>query len=182
MRRQFPILIFLLLALLPLRAHGAAEAMTHPGILRLHILANSDSETDQEVKLRVRDALRPLFASQPSYDSSRAFLLANGAVLQSTAERVLKENGASYGVQLSLGTESFPDRTYDGKLFPAGEYDALIVRLGKGAGQNWWCVLFPPLCIVTEDGAPVDLDEIEPESTIYRWIKEWIATWTADAD
>lgn len=175
MRRQIPILLLVLLALLPLRAHEAA-AQT-PEVLRLHILANSDAEVDQNVKLLVRDALRPLFEAQQSYADARAFLLANGAVLQSTAETVLRENGMDYGVQLSLGTEEFPDRTYDGILFPAGPYDALIVRLGRGEGHNWWCVLFPPLCIVTETGEPVDLDTVEPESALYNLIKEWIERW-----
>ena len=175
MKRQFPILILLLLALLPLHTHGAVP--THPGVLRLHILANSDSEADQAVKLRVRDAIRPLFQSSESYETARAYLLENGASVQRAAQSVLQECGAGYGVQLTLGTESFPDRTYEGKLFPAGDYDALIVRLGRGEGQNWWCVLFPPLCIVTETGEAVDPDTLEPESTLYRILKEWIASW-----
>ena len=140
MKRQFPILILLLLALLPLHTHGAVP--THPGVLRLHILANSDSEADQAVKLRVRDAIRPLFQSSESYETARAYLLENGASVQRAAQSVLQECGAGYGVQLTLGTESFPDRTYEGKLFPAGDYDALIVRLGRGArhhafGREW---------------------------------------------
>ena len=97
--------------------------------------------------------------------------------MQRAAQSVLQECGAGYGVQLTLGTESFPDRTYEGKLFPAGDYDALIVRLGRGEGHNWWCVLFPPLCIVTETGEAVDPDTLEPESTLYRILKEWIASW-----
>lgn len=175
-RRQIPILLLALLALLPLRAHDAAAAQT-PEVLRLHILANSDAETDQNVKLRVRDALQPLFEAQESYADARAFVLENGAVLQSTAESVLRENGIDYGVQLSLGTEEFPDRTYDGVLFPAGPYDALIVRLGRGEGHNWWCVLFPPLCIVTETGEPVNLNTVKPESALYNLVKEWIGRW-----
>ena len=178
MRRQFPILLLLLLAMVPLRAHEAATAAT-PNVLRLHILANSDSAADQAVKLSVRDAIRPLFSAQSSYADARAFLLANGAALQSTAEKVLTEQGVSYGVQLSLGTEEFPDRTYDGVLFPAGEYDALIVRLGRGEGHNWWCVLFPPLCIVSDTGGTVDLKTAQPESIVVRWVKGWVAQWNA---
>ena len=161
--------------MLPLRAHEAA--ISSQNVLRLHILANSDSETDQAIKLSVRDAIRPLFEAQDSYDNARTFLLANGAVLQSAAEAVLKEQGAEYGVQLSLGTEEFPDRTYDGVLFPAGAYDALIVRLGKGEGHNWWCVLFPPLCIVSDTEKTVDLTTVKPQSLLYNTIKGWIKQW-----
>ena len=168
-RRKIPVFLLLALLLLPVHAHQLTPAAAD--VLRLHILANSDSETDQAVKLRVRDALRPLFAAQEKYSDARTFLLQNGAVLQKTAERVLAENNMDYTVQLSLGQEAFPERTYADKTFPAGTYDALIVRLGKGAGHNWWCVLFPPLCIVTEDGAPVDLETVEPESALWNLLK-----------
>lgn len=177
-RRRLPIFLLVALALLPFRAHQLNPAAAD--VLRLHILANSDSETDQTVKLRVRDALRPLFEARQNYEDARTFLESSGAVLQTTAERVLAENGMDYTVQLSLGREAFPERIYDGKTFPAGTYDALIVRLGKGAGHNWWCVLFPPLCIVTEDGEPVDLETVEPESALYNLLKEWIAKWNAE--
>lgn len=178
MKRQVPMILLLLIALLPVRVHDAAQtAHAADNVLRLHILANSDAANDQRVKLLVRDAIRPLFERSETYADARTFLLAHGALLQTTAERVLKENGMDYGVQLSLGTEAFPDRKYGEKLFPAGRYDALIVRLGRGAGQNWWCVLFPPLCIISEDGEAVDLESIELESTLYRWAKEWIERW-----
>ncbi len=169
MKRPIPLLFFLLLLLVPIQTHGVTAM--YDDVLRLHIRANSDSTIDQSVKLRVRDALRPLFAKADSYRDARAFLLANGALLQSTAERVLRENGMDYGAELILGRDSFPDRTYDGRLFPAGAYDALIVKLGRGEGQNWWCVLFPPLCIVTESGEPVDLNEVRLESSLVKWFK-----------
>ena len=116
-------------------------------------------------------AILPLFSEAESYEDARAFLLSHGREIQRTAEAVLDARGLDYGVQLSLGTETFPDRTYGDTLFPAGEYDALCVRLGAAQGHNWWCVLFPPLCIVSETGEPVDLDDIEPESALWNWIK-----------
>lgn len=143
------------------------------GILRLHILANSDSSEDQAFKLLVRDAVVPIFEQSTSYADARTFLLTHGAALQETAERVLRENGCTYTVQLSLGTESFPDRIYDGVLYPAGDYDALCIRLGKAQGHNWWCVLFPPLCIITETGEAVDPSTIEPESTLWNLFMKW---------
>ncbi len=123
------------------------------GVLRLHILANSDSPEDQTVKLRVRDALLPLFEAASSYDDARAFVLDHGAALLDRCQAILSAAGVPYGAQLLLGLSDFPDRTYGGTLFPAGAYDALQIVLGDGAGHNWWCVLFPPLCIVTRNGS-----------------------------
>ena len=79
-------------------------------------------------------------------------VLDQGAALLSACQRVLSAEGVAYGAQLWLGVSDFPDRTYGGVRFPAGAYDALEVVLGDGAGHNWWCVLFPPLCVVTAEG------------------------------
>ena len=104
---------------------------------------------------------------------AEAFVRANGKTLLEAAEKVLKDNGFSYSVQLMLGQYDFPDRTYGEAFFPAGEYNALRVVLGNGAGQNWWCVLFPPLCIVTEESVAVDPDDIYFSSSILEWLKKW---------
>ena len=150
------LLILALLPLVPSRADPAAD------VLRLHILANSDSPRDQAVKLRVRDALLPLFEAAASYDDARDFVLDHGAALLDRCQAVLADAGVSYGAQLLLGVSDFPDRIYGGTLFPAGDYDALQIVLGDGAGHNWWCVLFPPLCIVTRDGAAPDASPEPP--------------------
>lgn len=141
------------------------------GILRLHVLANSDSDYDQQTKLMVRDALLPLFASCTSYESARDFVLSHGKQVQTVCEQTLKSRGADYGVRLLLGETDFPDRVYGDTVYPAGTYDALCVELGEGKGHNWWCVLFPPLCIVTEEGEPVDLENVEFESDILAFFK-----------
>lgn len=144
---------------------------SNEGILRLHVIAASDSDADQSAKLAVRDAILPLFERAESYEDARAFLLTHGKELQTIAEATLRDRGLSYGVQLSLGTETFPDRVYGETLFPAGAYDALCVRLGPAKGHNWWCVLFPPLCIIGETGEPVDLDTLEADSIVWNWLK-----------
>ncbi len=141
------------------------------GVLRLHVIAASDSEEDQSAKLAVRDAILPLFERAESYEDARAFLLSHGSEIQRTAETVLREKGLDDGVQLSLGTETFPDRVYGDLLFPAGAYDALCVRIGPAEGHNWWCVLFPPLCVVSETGEPIDLDAVETESWIMNFLR-----------
>ena len=174
LKRFFAGTILILLAAVGV-LYGAAPAKTvlksSEGVLRLHVIAASDSEEDQSAKLAVRDAILPLFSEAESYTDARAFLLSHGREIQSTAEAVLRGRGLAYDVQLSLGTETFPDRVYGDLLFPAGAYDALCVRLGPAEGHNWWCVLFPPLCIVSDSGEPADLDEIETESWILNWIR-----------
>ncbi len=122
-----------------------------PDALRLHILANSDSEEDQRVKLLVRDAVLGLFRERFSADTKTEAvdcLLSLGPELQQTAERVLEENGMEPRVTLEAGEFDFPDRSYGDEFYPAGRYAALRVILGEGAGHNWWCVMFPPLCVI----------------------------------
>lgn len=164
-----PVLCCILVGAKP--APAQTTVASSEGILRLHVIAASDSEADQEAKLAVRDAILPLFSKAESYADARAFLLTHGKELQTAAEAVLAARGLDYGVQLSLGTETFPDRVYGETLFPAGEYDALCVRLGPAEGHNWWCVLFPPLCIVSETGEPIDLNDVEPESVLWNWLR-----------
>lgn len=122
-------------------------------IYRLHIIANSNSNEDQKVKLKVRDAIlkyeKILFKDGvATKESAKALLMENASNLQRIAEQTLIENGFSYSVKLSTGIYEFPDRTYGEDFYPAGEYDALRIVLGDGKGENWWCVMFPQLCII----------------------------------
>lgn len=141
--------------------------------LRLHVIANSDSPQDQAAKLRVRDAILAYEAQgldTRSQEALRTDILADGAGLLSTVEASLQESGMDYGARLSLGTYAFPDRFYMGKRYPAGAYPALRVVLGEGAGQNWWCVLFPPLCILELPGG--EIEEGEMQSLLLNLLKE----------
>ena len=173
MKRIIVLLIVAALLLTLQPQQGALPAAsTGEGVLRLHILANSDSHEDQALKLRVRDALLPFFAAVESYEDARAFVLDHGAALLRICQNTLSAAGASYGAQLLLGVSDFPDRTYGGVLFPAGAYDALQIVLGAGAGHNWWCVLFPPLCVVTKTGdAPAAEEGIVFESDVLAFFK-----------
>lgn len=120
-------------------------------VIRLHILANSDSEADQSVKLLVRDALlscgSELFGGTVSVDNASECLAAEKDKLIAKANEVLAENGFDYKADMFLTEEYFATREYENFTLPAGEYLALKVILGKGEGHNWWCVMFPPLCI-----------------------------------
>ncbi|MBR3766968.1 MAG: stage II sporulation protein R [Clostridia bacterium] len=119
--------------------------------LRLHVLASSDSEADQKVKLLVRDALLESSAGlfEESTDSEDAVekILENKAFLEETANEVLRENGFSYTAKISIEEEYFETRQYEDVKLPSGTYTACKVILGEGKGQNWWCVMFPPLCL-----------------------------------
>ena len=144
-------------------------------IFRLHIIANSNSAEDQAVKLEVRDAVLEYEAENldaVSAAKTREELITHGAELLEIIEGVLRSNGFDYGAQMLVGTFPFPDREYNGVLYPAGDYDAFRVILGDGAGENWWCVMFPPLCILKSDNGKIDTDEtIEFESVFVKLFK-----------
>lgn len=118
-------------------------------LIRLHVVANSDTPTDQEVKLAVRDAILKasgeLFTSTPP-ENAVEVVTANLSLFQRVAENVLRANGYDYPVGVEFGTFSFPERAYGPLMLPAGQYQAVRVVLGEGEGANWWCILFPPLC------------------------------------
>ena len=120
-------------------------------VVRLHILANSDSEVDQKVKLLVRDALlesgAEIFSGAVTADRASEYLEGEKGELIKTAERVLTDNGLYYGATVELVREYFTTRSYGKYTLPAGEYLALKVKLGNADGHNWWCVMFPPLCL-----------------------------------
>ena len=144
-------------------------------IFRLHIIANSNSAEDQAVKLKVRDAVLEYEAENldaVSAAKTREELMTHGPELLEIIEGVLRSNGFDYGAQMLVGTFPFPDREYNGVLYPAGDYDAFRVILGDGAGENWWCVMFPPLCILKSDNGKIDTDEtIEFESVFVKLFK-----------
>ena len=136
-----------ILTILPIHSEGQIYDI----VLRLHVLANSDSEGDQALKLKVRDAILSdtahLFADCKSRDEASAVVSENLPLLQMSAERAIGEAGYSYPVRIELGEEEYPTKNYESACFPAGEYLSLRVLIGEGEGQNWWCVLFPPLCV-----------------------------------
>ena len=128
-------------------------------VLRLHILANSDSEEDQAVKLLVRDELLSrtgeLFHRAASRDGAEALAETRLTEVERIAEEVLREQGFDYPVRAEVTELFFDTRAYDGFTMPAGRYHALQITLGEGAGRNWWCVLYPPLCV----GAASEMEE-----------------------
>ncbi len=131
-------------------------------VVRLHILANSDSDADQQIKLAVRDAFlscgTELFSGTVTVDNARDVLNKHKNSLISLANSVLQKNGFDYNAQIYLTEEYFTTRSYEEFTLPAGEYMALKVVLGDGQGHNWWCVMFPPLCLPAAiENQPLDL-------------------------
>ena len=127
-------------------------------VVRLHVLANSDSEADQALKLKVRDQIlkvaEPVLEDSSDREEARAALSAALPELEQAAEETIAAAGYDYSVTARLEETSFPTREYDGFALPAGEYLALRVVIGAGAGQNWWCVVFPPLCAAASADVP----------------------------
>ena len=131
------------------------EEAIYSKILRLHVIANSDSESDQQMKLEVRDAvlyeLDRLYAENDvtTLDEAKAVIEENSGALTSAAEGIISNWGEdyNYSVSLELGREVYPTKSYGEITLPAGEYDSVIIKIGKAEGKNWWCVLFPTLCL-----------------------------------
>lgn len=141
------ILLFVILGALPI--HGESEI--YDNVLRLHVLANSDSNEDQALKLKVRDAIlersKELFCTAKTKEDAALAINANIDALTETARQVISENGYDYPVSVTLTEERYPTKSYESLCFPSGKYLSLRVMIGEAEGQNWWCVLFPPLCL-----------------------------------
>lgn len=139
------------------------------GIIRLHVIANSDTAEDQNLKLKVRDEIiRQVGSMQKCTDinDSRQLLKSHLGDMEKAAAKVIRENGMNYTAKADLGIRWIPAKTYGDMYFPAGNYEALNLTIGEGAGQNWWCVLFPPLCLIQEDQAELDQMGVEKEEQI----------------
>ena len=137
----------------------AMAARIAPEIPRFHVLANSDSDEDQQLKLRVRtlllDSIYEKLGENASLDDTKEYVLANKDSLEQEAEDYMKAEGYDYPAHMEVTECYFPSKTYGDMVFPCGTYDAVRVEIGKGKGHNWWCVLYPPLCFVDSTYAVV---------------------------
>lgn len=132
---------------------SASEAALANRVLRLHVVANSDSDSDQARKLLVRDAVLAraaalLEGADDRLDAEQA-LIPHLDELAQAGEEALARTGRADPVRVALADQWFPTKEYDGFSLPAGQYRALRVTIGEGRGQNWWCVVFPPLCLAS---------------------------------
>lgn len=136
------------------------DAMTDK-LIRLHVIANSDSEADQALKLRVRDRIlataEGIFDEAHSKTDAMQLIEENLPLISAAAESEIAENGYDYGVICTVCREDFSERHYSDFTLPAGEYDSLCIRIGEADGKNWWCVCYPNLCV----GAAMKIDDCE---------------------
>ncbi len=143
------IVAFVVISLLPVNG----EEKVYENVIRLHVIANSDSEEDQSLKLAVRDALLKKISAEKAETKSEAisYIEAENDEIISLCNSTLQSLGCEDSVTLELGREYYPVRYYDSFKLPAGNYTSLRVVIGNGEGHNWWCVLYPPLCTAASE-------------------------------
>lgn len=174
--KNFQIIVSSLLIAFILSSYVSVASFMYSGkkirssVLRLHIKANSDSEEDQNLKLKVRDEILKespcIFAGAQDLEDAVNNCSCAKEKLRKTAEKVIKENGYSYPVSVEIGRSFFPVRTYENSVtLPAGDYTALKITIGEGRGHNWWCVMFPPLCLPAAKGEKTLSDVLDEDET-----------------
>ena len=153
--KELFLILFLLFLYTIISAYSYVNAVSKDienSVFRLHVIANSDSTEDQNLKYVVRDNILEYVnnISKDIYSKEEMINLLNNNLenIKSIAEKTIYENGYSYTVDVEIGNFDFPTKSYGDMSFPAGFYDALRVKIGNAAGKNWWCVMFPPLCFV----------------------------------
>lgn len=142
--------------------------------LRIHIRANSNSSQDQEVKYKVRDevvdALIPILSEVETFEEAKEVIAENFDLIEKTANRVLMENGFDYLSNAVLKKEQFPTRQYGDLVLESGKYDALILNLGSGEGDNWWCLIYPAFCFTSSKNS-TNIEYISKILEIIEYIK-----------
>ena len=159
----------------------AKESIVIPGVaIRLRILANSDTEADQALKRKVRDAVNAQITlwvqDLTSMEKAKTLINEKLPEIKKIAERVVRDNGSDQSVKTEFGQVQFPTKLYGQFLYPAGKYQAVLITLGEGKGANWWCVLFPPLCFLDFSNGVAVSDGFEQKAEPVAVEKEVIET------
>lgn len=149
------IILFLLFFYILISAFFYVDAVSSDisnSVFRLHVIANSDSKEDQNLKYKVRDKVLEYMNTISKNCTSKEDVInlaqTHQEEFKNIAQNVIEENGYNYDVNIYIGKYDFPTKTYGDISFPAGNYDCLKIEIGESKGQNWWCVMFPPLCFV----------------------------------
>ena len=136
---------------LNLETKSTVSVLSHSAI-RFHILANSDSVSDQTLKMRVKESVVNYIYEKTgdfkTVDDAKNFILNNDKTIESIATKAIADNGYDYTVSSTFGFSDFPVKSYGDVIFPKGTYTSYTIKIGNGKGHNWWCVLYPPLCFV----------------------------------
>lgn len=134
-------------------------------LIRFHVLANSDSKEDQDLKMKVKDEvikyMEPILKKSESLDMTRELLRENESKVMEIAKNIIKKEGYNYDVKIELKKENFPEKVYGNIILPQGEYEAFRILIGDYKGQNWWCVMFPPLCFTDVTKGDIAYEETE---------------------
>lgn len=154
--------------------HDLLQPSIASKILRFHVLANSDSAEDQAVKEKVRDAvgtyLQPLLEDAKDVEETKQIIGKNIRKIIEISQSTLQESGYDYEVSARITRTDFPEKSYGSYTFPKGEYEALQIVIGEGAGQNWWCVLYPNMCF---KGSVFEVVEEEAEEALREVLSPW---------
>ncbi|PKM83748.1 MAG: stage II sporulation protein R [Firmicutes bacterium HGW-Firmicutes-13] len=152
------------------------EPFPGEGIIRFHVVANSNEDRDQEVKMMVTeevlDYVEYMLVDTESAEEARQILTEEMGSIKGLVENILEREGTPHPVEIKLENHMFPDREYVYGYFPAGEYESLRIIIGDGAGENWWCVLFPPLCFSHRPGTGEGDNKGEENSTVSKIVLE----------
>jgi len=153
---------------------GSMYKETNKDYLRIHVRANSNAEVDQLVKYKIKDAvvdaLIPYIANCESFEDVKVILSENLTLVNNIANSILKQNNFKYYAKSKLTSEEFPTRSYNNFVLEEGYYDALIIELGEAKGDNWWCVVYPPLCFTNSNSG----SNVVYKSRIIEMIKNFI--------
>ena len=173
MKKTIIIILLAMLGFYFLNMKGSALIIPNEAI-RLRVLANSNSKEDQELKLKVRDELQlymyELLKDTKGIDQAREKIKQNLDQIEDCVNRTLQKYDSAIKFQVDFGLNYFPDKEYKGVVYPAGEYESVLVTLGEGNGNNWWCVLFPPLCLMEAE----ESDTVEYKSFFQELIEKYL--------
>ena len=204
-KKQIRVLFFILLCIFVYSSwmiYSSQDKLSNEDFIRFHVIANSDTDEDQQLKLKVRDGIlakinnelvqeamaQELTAFQTSgaavinqtedqlnqtrvsldLEQSRQYILNNLDEIEKAAEQIVKDSGYDYAVKAELGVKWIPQKSYGEVIFPSGNYEALNITIGEGKGHNWWCVLFPPLCLIGAEPPDADDEEAQEVQEIYK--------------
>lgn len=172
--KYLPIFLFLLLCI-GVFVYNADLSTPKYDYLRVHIRANSNAEIDQSVKYLVKDEvvdfITPYLIDCDTKEKSINVINGLLNVVEDVCDNVLRENGFSYTSKARMDEEKFPTRVYDNITLEAGVYDALIIELGEGVGDNWWCIVYPPLCFVNK--SETNVQNIQYQSYLMEIIRKY---------
>lgn len=173
----FVMCLFVVLSIIGLCYNKNYTSLSNSDYLRIHIRANSNSDIDQDIKYVIKDKivdyLAPKLASCKTKDEVICLVQNEKLSLENLTDKILAENNFNYCAKIKLDTEKFPTRTYDGYTLESGIYDAMIVELGSASGNNWWCVIYPPLCFTNFSDA--ETTKIVYKSKILEIIKQFFS-------